>query len=65
MKGAFYCPYCKTKNACACKTCKPHIQNGEYVNRWTDDGEFNICGKCNKVYHPDQSLDEEYKTINP
>ncbi len=61
MKGAFHCPHCGTKNACNCKTCSPHIKEGEYVNTWTEDGEFHICGKCSKIYSPDQSLDEEMK----
>lgn len=61
MKGAFICPYCKTENACDCPTCAPQITEGEYINKWTDDGENLICGKCDKVYSPDQALDEEYK----
>ena len=64
MKGGFICPHCKTQNACDCATCKPFIKEGEYINAWTEDGEFLICGKCNKTYHPDQALDEEYKTFN-
>ena len=64
MMGTFYCPYCKTKNACECETCKPYIKEGEYINKWTDDGEAHICGKCSKVYSPDQSLDEEFKLRN-
>jgi len=61
MKGAFICPYCKTENACSCPSCEPHINEGEYINKWTEDGENMICGKCDKVYSPDQSLEEEYK----
>ena len=64
MMGTFYCPYYKTKNACECETCKPYIKEGEYINKWTDDGEAHICGKCSKVYSPDQSLDEEFKLRN-
>jgi hypothetical protein len=64
MMGAFYCPHCGTANACTCKTCKPYIKEGEYVNTWTEDGEAMICGKCSKVYSPDQSLDEEMKQRN-
>lgn len=60
MKGAFTCPYCMTSNACDCEACKPDIKDGEYVNKWTDDGEMHICGKCNKIYSPDQALDAEY-----
>lgn len=60
MKGAFFCPHCGTQNACDCSTCKPHINEGEYINTWTEDGERMICGKCSKVYSPDQSLDEEF-----
>lgn len=63
MKGAFICPHCKTINACACETCKPYIKDGEYVNQWTADGEAHICGKCNQTYHPDQSLEQEYKQL--
>jgi hypothetical protein len=63
MKGAFLCPYCKTKNACNCETCRPFIKKGEYINMWTKDGENMICGKCNEIYSPDQSLEEEYKSI--
>jgi hypothetical protein len=64
MLGAFYCPHCGTQNACNCETCSPHIKEGEFVNKWTDDGEFHICGNCNKIYSPDQSLDEEMKQRN-
>jgi len=59
--GAFYCPHCGTQNACDCETCYQHIKEGEYVNTWTEDGNLHICGKCNKTYHPDQSIEEEYK----
>ena len=59
--GAFFCPYCKTQNACSCETCRPHIKQGQYINQWTDDGEALICGKCAATYSPDQSLDEEFK----
>ena len=61
MKGVFYCPHCKTCNACNCKSCKPYIKEGEYVNEWTEDGEALICGKCKRVYSPDESLEEEYQ----
>jgi hypothetical protein len=61
MMGAFHCPHCGTKNACECKTCAPYIKKGEYINTWTADGESHICGKCSKIYSPDQSLDEEVK----
>ena len=64
MAGAFLCPYCKTHNACNCETCKPYIKEGQYINTWTDDGENMICGKCNKTYSPDQSLEEEFKQKN-
>jgi hypothetical protein len=61
MAGAFLCPYCKTHNVCNCETCKPHIKQGDYINTWTKDGENMICGKCNRTYSPDQSLEEEFK----
>jgi hypothetical protein len=61
MKGGFICPYCKTSNACDCDTCKEFIKEGEYVNKWTEDGEGLICGNCAKVYSPDQSLEEEWE----
>ena len=64
MVGAFLCPYCKTQNACNCDTCKPFIKIGEYINTWTEDGENMICGKCNKIYSPDESLEEEFKQSN-
>ena len=64
MMGAFYCPHCGTANACDCNTCKEYIKEGEYVNKWTEDGEGLICGKCNKIYGPDQLLDEEMKQRN-
>jgi transcription elongation factor Elf1 len=63
MKGSFTCPYCDTQNACNCKSCVEHIKDGEYVNKWTEDGEFHICGKCGKIYSPDQALDVEWKKI--
>ena len=59
MMGAFYCPHCGTANACNCKNCSKYIEEGEYVNTYTEDGEAMICGKCAKVYSPDESLDEE------
>lgn len=66
MLGGFTCPYCFTVNACNCQACAPHIKEGEYVNEWTEDGEFLICGKCKQVYSPDASLDAEYKgTVGP
>ena len=61
MKGGFYCPHCNTCNACSCETCKPFIEEGEYVNQWTEDGEALICSKCKQVYTPDQALEEEYQ----
>jgi transcription elongation factor Elf1 len=64
MMGAFHCPHCGTVNACDCDTCTPYIKEGEYVNKWTEDGEGLICGKCSKIYSPDQSLDEEFKQRN-
>ena len=60
MMGAFHCPYCGTANACDCNTCSKYIKEGEYVNTYTEDGEAMICGKCAKIYSPDQSL-EFYK----
>ena len=64
MRGGFICPYCQAKNACNCDACKPYIKQGEYVNTWTEDDEAMICGKCSKVYSPDQALDEEFKELN-
>lgn len=64
MKGSFICPNCFTHNACSCDTCKPFIKEGEYVNTWSEDGEAHICGKCSKLYSPDQSLDMEDKLRN-
>lgn len=60
MLGGFTCPECYTVNACNCKSCAPHIKEGEYINKWTEDGEFLICGKCGITYSPDASLDAEY-----
>lgn len=59
--GAFHCPHCGTANACNCNTCSKYIKEDEYVNTYTEDGEAMICGKCAKIYSPDQSLDEEMK----
>jgi predicted Mrr-cat superfamily restriction endonuclease len=64
MKGAFICPYCKTKNACDCKSCKEYIQEGEFVITFSEDGEYMMCGKCNRPFSFDQATDEEYKTFN-
>lgn len=61
MLGSFFCPYCGTQNACDCKNCRSYIKEGEYVNKWNEDGESMICGKCKKIYSPDQSLEEEFK----
>jgi hypothetical protein len=61
MSGAFICPYCKTQNACNCETCRPYIKEGQYINKWTEDGEGMICGKCKSTYSADQSLEEEFK----
>ena len=61
MKGNFICPNCFTHNACDCNTCKPFIEEGEFINKWTEDGEAHICGKCSKIYGPDESMDLEYK----
>lgn len=61
MLGGFTCPGCGTINACSCNSCAPHIKEGEYVNQWTEDGEFLICGKCKVVYSPDAALDAEWK----
>ncbi len=59
MLGSFICPYCKTENACNCITCAPHIKEGEFINAWTEDGNFLICGKCGEIYSPGQALNEE------
>lgn len=61
MIGAFFCPHCGTQNACNCETCKPHIKESEYINTWHESGEIMICGKCQEMYSPDQSLEEEFK----
>ena len=63
MQGSFTCPYCKAKNACNCESCSKHIKEGEYINKWTEDGEFLICGNRQKIYSPDQALDEEWEQI--
>jgi hypothetical protein len=63
MMGAFTCPYCKTKNACNCTTCSKYITEGEPIVKYTEDGEFFICANCDKVFTPDQALDEEWKKI--
>jgi hypothetical protein len=62
MLGAFYCPHCKTKNACNCKTCSKHIKEGEPIVSYTEDGNGLICANCKKVFTHDQALDEEFKS---
>lgn len=47
-------------NACSCPSCKEYIQDGEYINSWTEDEQSHICGRCKMTYSPDQSLDAEY-----
>lgn len=61
MMGSFYCPYCGTKNACDCKTCSKHINEGEFVISYTEDGESLICGNCKKSFSHDQAANEEEK----
>ena len=63
MLGSFKCPYCKTKNACDCETCKPFIKEGEFINKWTENQELLICGECDKIYSPDQSLEELFNKL--
>lgn len=60
MLGGFTCPGCGTINACNCQSCAPYIKEGEYVNEWTEDDEYLICGKCKEVYSPDAALDAEW-----
>lgn len=62
--GGFYCPHCGTANACDCNTCIEYIKEGDYVNKFTEDGEAMICGKCHKIYSPDESLNEEWSKRN-
>ena len=57
MKGAYYCPHCKTPNACTCKSCKPSITADDIVPIRHDD--HLTCGKCGKDFHLDQALDTE------
>ena len=61
MLGAFTCPHCMEDNACNCESCEPNIKEGEFVNTWTDDGEYHICGNCGKTYSPDAGLDAQWK----
>jgi len=63
MLGSFKCPYCKTKNACDCETCKPFIKEGEFINKWTENQELLICGECDKIYSPDQSLEKLFNKL--
>lgn len=60
MKGAFTCPQCKVDNACDCESCKPHIKEGEFVNKWTEDGNNHICANCGLIYSPDAGLDAQW-----
>lgn len=63
MMGSFTCPHCKTKNACNCNTCSKYIKEGEAVIRYTEDGNFLICGNkdCDKMFTHDQAIDQEYE----
>jgi hypothetical protein len=61
MKAYYTCPYCAAKNACDCESCKEFIIEGEWVNKWTPDGEGLICDCCKSEYSPDQALDAEYE----
>jgi hypothetical protein len=61
MMGAFHCPHCGTRNACDCKTCRPHIKEGEPIISFTEDGEGLICANCKKMFSHDQAIDEEYR----
>ena len=62
MMGSFTCPHCKTKNACNCDTCIKHVKEGEPIVKYTDDGELFICANCDKIFTPDQALDEEWNS---
>lgn len=59
MKGAFYCPHCKTPNACDCTSCKPYITEEDTVAIRHD--EHLTCGKCSKDYSYNQALDTEWE----
>jgi transcription elongation factor Elf1 len=61
MMGSFTCPHCKTKNACNCDTCSKYIKEGETIVKYTEDGELFICAKCDKIFTPDQAIDQEYE----
>ncbi len=61
MMGAFHCPHCGTRNACDCKTCRPHIKEDEPIISFTEDGEGLICANCKQVFSHDQAIDEEYR----
>lgn len=65
LMGAFVCPHCFKDNLCACKTCKPYylsVDIGEHrYCQYTPDGEGFICSYCDKVFHPDESLEVEYQ----
>lgn len=61
MKGAFTCPQCNEDNACDCETCKPHIKEGDLVNKWTDDHNHHICDNCGHIYTPEAGLDAQWK----
>lgn len=60
MKGAYYCPHCKTPNACDCATCKEHITIADTVVIRVG-GNALQCGKCGKQYSYDQALDTEWE----
>ena len=61
MLGAFYCPDCKTPNACTCETCKPHIKDDDVVG--TFKPETIVCGKCGREFSYGEALDTEYELI--
>jgi hypothetical protein len=61
--GSFTCPHCKTINACNCNTCSKYVKEGESIVRYTEDGNFLICGNkdCDKMFSHDQAIDQEYE----
>jgi hypothetical protein len=59
MKGAFYCPHCKTPNACTCKNCKSSITDKDTVG--VMHAEYITCGMCGDDFSYDEALDTEWK----
>lgn len=59
MMGAFYCPHCKTPNACTCPTCKPHVLPEDTVGE--RHAEHITCGHCGKNFSYNEALDTEWE----